>query len=135
MESGADSGGKVKVRGCSDAGAVPSRTYIGGFLLSQLKFLLGIFKSLGVLVQLILSSLQLLLQSYQIVLELRPVSVTRKSLPRVIRRARQAGEGGACARTRARERQGQTHGDTRRRTAQGDRRGRDRGKREERERS
>lgn len=53
----------------------PSLTYIGGFLLSQLKFLLGIFKSLGVLVQLILSSLQLLLQSYQIVLELRPVSV------------------------------------------------------------
>lgn len=53
----------------------PSLTYIGGFLLSQLKFLLGIFKSLGVLVQLILSSLQLLLQSYQIVLKLRRVSV------------------------------------------------------------
>lgn len=53
----------------------PFLTYIGGFLLSQLKFLLGVFKSLGVLVQLILSSLQLLLQSYQIVLKLRGVSV------------------------------------------------------------
>ncbi len=53
----------------------PSLTYIGGFLLSQLELLLGIFKSLGVLVQLILSSLQLLLQSYQIVLKLRRVSV------------------------------------------------------------
>ena len=65
----------VKQRG---AGMVPllnpCPTYIGGFLLSQLKFLLGIFKSLGVLVQLILSSLQLLLQSYQIVLKLRRVS-------------------------------------------------------------
>lgn len=45
-------------------------THVGGFLLRQLKFLLGVFESLGVLVQLILSSLQLLLQSYQIVLEL-----------------------------------------------------------------
>lgn len=54
-----------------------SPTYICGFLLSQLKFLLGIFKSLGVLVQLILGSLELLLQSYQIVFKLKRVSVQR----------------------------------------------------------
>lgn len=56
----------------------PFLTYICGFLLSQLKFLLGVFKSRGVLVQLILSSIQLLLQSYQIVLKLRRVSVARQ---------------------------------------------------------
>lgn len=49
---------------------IPFPTYIGGFLLSQLKFLLGVFKSLGVLVQLILGSFQLLLQSHQVVLKL-----------------------------------------------------------------
>lgn len=91
---------------------MPSLTYIGGFLLSQLKFLLGIFKSLGVLVQLILSSLQLLLQSYQVVLKLRPVSVTRKSLSRVIRQAGGAGGGGACARTRATETDARRHTET-----------------------
>ena len=50
-------------------------THVGGFLLSQLKFLLCVFKSLGVLVKLILSSLELLLQSYQIVLKLVCVCV------------------------------------------------------------
>jgi len=47
-----------------------SHTYVGGFLLSQLKFLLRVFKRLGVLVELILCSLELLLQGYQIVLKL-----------------------------------------------------------------
>lgn len=76
----------------------PFLTYIGGFLLSKLKFFLGILKSLWVLVQLILSSLQLLLQSYQIVLKLRRVSV------RTVSEGDQQGEGVAWARTGARAR-------------------------------
>lgn len=91
-----------------------SRTYVGGFLLSQLKFLLGIFKSLGVLVQLILGSLQLLLQSYQIVLELRPVAATRESLSQVTRQEEDGDGGGGGGeeeevegeRVRARRREG-----------------------------
>ena len=64
--------------------AIPfSFTYIGGFLLSQLKLLLGILKSLGVLVQLILSSLELLLQSYQVVLKLR-ASFSARTVSEVI---------------------------------------------------
>lgn len=99
----------------------PSLTYIGGFLLSQLKFLLGIFKSLGVLVQLILSSLQLLLQSYQIVLKLRRVSVRGQFQRWSAGRERE--------RAQARERHTHTQRDTRNRRGQ-DRTGQG-GKREE----
>lgn len=97
---------------CKNGGIVnPFLTYICGFLLSQLKFLLGIFKSLGVLVQLILSSLQLLLQSYQIVFKLKRVSV-RDSF-----RGDQRGDGVAWARTGARARTVK-HGTGRERTGQ-----------------
>ena len=59
---------------CRNGDFVPF-TYVRGCLLSHLKFLLGILKRLGVLVQLILCSLQFLLQSYQVILELRFVLV------------------------------------------------------------
>lgn len=62
----------------------PFLTYISGFLLSQLKLLLGVLKSLGVLVQLILSSLQLLLQSYQIVLQLKWGGFSGRAVSEVI---------------------------------------------------
>lgn len=51
----------------------PYITYICGFLLSQLQLLLGIFKSLGVFVEFILSALQFLLQCEQIILKLRVI--------------------------------------------------------------
>lgn len=118
MQSDSDVGEEGEEGEEGGAGAVPSLTYIGGFLLSQLKFLLGIFKSLGVLVQLILSSLQLLLQSYQIVLKLRPVAVPRNSLTRGDQAG--AGEsGGGGGRSVCATEADKTHGDTeRRRTAQ-----------------
>ena len=108
------------------AGVVPSwillATYIGGFLLSQLKFLLGVFKSLRVLVQLIFSSLELLLQRYQIVLKLRWVSVRDSSVSGGRKGSDQRGE------TELRE-----CAQVARRSAQQERTGQDGGKREKEE--
>ena len=112
--------------------AIPfSFTYIGGFLLSQLKLLLGILKSLGVLVQLILSSLELLLQSYQVVLKLR-ASFSARTVSEVI--SVEHG-GGAWARKGARAwTETHTHTHTHTHTRSGDRTGEDRtGEKRERE--
>ena len=47
-----------------------SHTYVCGFRLGQLQFLLGVLEGLGVLVELILGGLQLLLQCQQVILQL-----------------------------------------------------------------
>jgi len=54
-----------------EGGEEAAFTHICGFLLSQLQFLLGIFKSLGIFVELILSALEFLLQCKEVILKLR----------------------------------------------------------------